>query len=540
MQDVGRHPQKSDDCATSSGRFGFYQETGKPGAEAEANREERPSEENSRSIWFGQLHKETANSQSGDGEAQHQTESKEATIQSPSTRKGDDNQTVDYLSTLPARQRELFRRIQQQQREPSAFPSADASPVGESNQPDEKWYSSDEEENGKSISDLIKREPDASSSGNDTTSASGSILPSLSLNALENINVAEIAKALSTLQHNQTAVSEDSSADGSRRDPRTRDPRMRGNQSQSMSASTDMGDVDLRVPVGPNRSSTQQQDVDLRLTGRSLSGDVDFRSGLTPLGRLGSADVGSSDIDLRKLGLAFQSSSTVHRPVPEIDASFDSHPPIEYRVRIVDYVPLDYSLIRVHADWAHLDPRQQKSFSGDSSVRDFTVSEPPSIPLGPASPDPTPPMSATTPVHGRHSDVEQSMSYNSYRPAANDPRTRDPRRSAAVAANASPVHSQTHMPEKRGLLGVAPPGMLPFVGRGHNAPSHDIPYDSYGMANAPYGEDRGYMEPNSGRDQTSRPIENRRDPRQRMRSAPIGEAPARSYTPPPTSDRSYR
>lgn len=254
-----------------------------------------------------------------------------------------------------------------------------------------------------------------------------------------------------------------------------------------------MGDVDHRVPQ-------VRQDVDLRVGNRISSADTDLRSGLAPLSS-NLDEIGSSDIDLRRLPLL--PFAPVVAPIyssvaREIEASYDSHPPIEYNVYVVDYIPLDYSLIRVHADWSHLDPRQQKSHA---TVRDFTSSEPPSIPLsgnlsGPASPDPPAPSP-------RHYDPPEATPYPPIRAAPNDPRARDPRRAAAAERLAGPPPPGS-IPDPRGkpgLLGAAPPGMIPFKGKS------DVVL----------------------------PAENQRDPRQRLRNLASGisqSPPQRSYTPP--------
>ena len=148
-------PQERNDDSTTR-RVGFYQDTA--GSEAEPGRGEQP-EENSRSIWFGQLRQEKGNERSGSHnplEEQHSRERVEETHRSPLVAtKEEEHKTVDYLSTLPARQRQLYRRIQQQQREPaSTHEGIDAANL--KNSLDDKWYSSDEEENSESITDLLK------------------------------------------------------------------------------------------------------------------------------------------------------------------------------------------------------------------------------------------------------------------------------------------------------------------------------------------------------------------------------------------------
>ena len=196
-----------------SRRIGFYQETVEPSAEVENS---RSPEGNSRSIWFGQLRQDATD-----------------TAGIPESKKNEpevaDTNPVDYLSTLPARQRQLYLRIQQQQREPSSI-TAEAIHPEDEKPADDKWYSSDEEENGtKSMSDLSKsnRNP-AESSG--TKDSSGSVsVADLNLSSLDNINVADIAKVLSTLKQDpaSSAPEDTPPADGGRRDPRIRDPRMR-------------------------------------------------------------------------------------------------------------------------------------------------------------------------------------------------------------------------------------------------------------------------------------------------------------------------
>lgn len=454
-------------------RIGFYQETVEPPAEVEIS---RSPEGNSRSIWFGQLRQDAADVAGNPESKKNEAESADAN-------------PVDYLSTLPARQRQLYLRIQQQQREPSSI-AGDAAHPEDEKAADDKWYSSDEEDNGGGKSDLSKSTRNAAESSAVKDSSGSVSVGDLNLSSLENINVAEIAKVLSTLkQDTASSTPEDTPpADGGRRDPRMRDPRMRLQPQPS-----NMGDVDHRVP--PVR-----QDVDLRVSNNRISsGDTDLRSGLAPLSS-NLDEIGSSDIDLRRLPLlpfkpvvapAYSSSAAM-----EIEASHDSHPPIEYIVYVVDYIPLDYSQIRVHADWSHLDPRQQKSHV---TVRDFTSSDPPSIPLsgnfsGPVSPDPPAPSP-------RQYDPPEAAPYPAVRSAPNDPRARDPRRAAAAERQASSPGGSIPDPRgKPGLLGAAPPGMVPLKGK------TDVVL----------------------------PVENRRDPRQRLRTlaAGITQSPQRSYTPP--------
>lgn len=488
--------RNDDNGSSSERRVIFYQEIQAP--EKDQDREE----ENSRSIWFGQLRQETKIEERDmlRGPTEHNLDfrSEQEHPHSPPTTNTRENHT-DYFSALPARQRQLFRRIQQQQREPIPIQEG-GNLESEKILTDEKWhvYSSDEEENEKSISDIFKSMPQKPEMRTEKDACSQ--LPNLNLSSLENINVAEIAKALSTLQQSQTSsnTTDDVSSESestSRRDPRKRDPRMRN---ISTAPTSSMGDVDLRLStVQLGIPSLQPQDVDLRLISQSNT-DVDLRS-LAPLGNL--EDVGSSDIDLRRLGLPFKPTQH-HIPIrefqtPQLQASFSSHGPIEYQVSVVDFTPLDYSSVRVHSEWAHLDPRQQKG-RDLSEIRDFTNTDTPSIPLGPASPDPIPPATQSTQVRRYETD-------SAVRLAPNDPRARR-----------TPSHQQPNQgQEKRGLLGVAPPGMLPFFSRTGDTDSRtgDSNYNNY-TSYAERDFDIGRIA-----EQQTRNTENRRDPRQRLRNS---------------------
>ncbi len=523
-----QQPQDRNDDNTSTRRVGFYQDT--VASEIEHGRGEQ-LEENSRSIWFGQLRQEMTNDRSSPQalHEEHPTEKlEEATRFSPVAIKEEEIKTVDYLSTLPARQRQLYRRIQQQQREPASTHEG-VDPASQKNSLDDKWYSSDEEGNNESITDLlksIKQKPEVQGDKD----GSGPPMTNLNLTSLENINVAEIAKALSTLQQSQTSFTEGGpslTADTSRRDPRTRDPRVRS--SQVVTTVVGMGDVDFRVPA------SSRQDVDLRLDNR-IAADVDLRSGLGPLGNFD--DIGSSDIDLRRLALPFKSTNVHTR---EIEASVNSRPLKEYQVCLVDCVPLDYSLIRVQADWAHLDPRQQK---GTACVRDFTSTDhTPAIPLGPASPDPIPvaaPIRHCEPEPTTYSPLQQIVrNDSSLRSGPNDPRARDPRRPTVSQSQSTPT---SILPEKRGisgvgLLGAAPPGMIPLLPKGSSIDvTSQETSSSFRQMN--YIDRSVIDEPH--REQQSRQPENRRDPRQRYKNPPaITDSTEQSFTPPP-NERVFR
>lgn len=91
-------------------------------------------------------------------------------------------------------------------------------------------------------------------------------------------------------------------------------------------------------------------------------GDTDLR--LTVGGGPNYADVKSADVDLRQmLSLPFKPAPS-HVPCVEVDASISSHPPLPYKVYIVDVPRPDYTGLKVNkADPQVIsDPRLRKMF----------------------------------------------------------------------------------------------------------------------------------------------------------------------------------
>lgn len=598
-----RNSNGADEALLASGRrLAFYQDTSIADTSAavgtscsNVSTEENRSPENSRSIWFGQLRVADPTDADSVKPASSETASATTLVEESASAQHrtsiEENKSSNYLAKLPRRQRELYLRIQQQQREPVSQ-NADADFIDEDRPADDRWYSSDEEGTGRSFSDIIKsikQKPESqlkvtpSSAATATTTNSmlanahqgdsvKPVVPNLNLGSLDNINVAEIAKALSTLQAVSVSTSSPEEPPpiesvGGRRDPRIRETGIGARtRVPTMPSSASMGDIDLRMQ--------SRLDIDLRIG----SADVDLRSGggsssgviggngiaLAPLGSLD--EIGTADIDLRRFGLPFKPVPS-HAPAREIEASLGSHVPFEYQVHIIDCEPLNYSLIRVRADWAHLDPRLQRDPVGERTSS-YCGSDTPSIPLGPASPDLVMPTRVVhyepeLPVVGAASTAPTTIA----RRPPNDPRTRDPRRAAAAAA-ASPlpmasnpvnaVQQQTaSIPDSRGklgLLGAAPPGMMPYGNKSESSveaygsggafrasPSgpYDRIYESSGGGLGPVASGAA-----TGGGQHSPRAENLRDPRQRLRNPVstmvVADTDARSYTPPPPNERLFR
>lgn len=431
---------ESEQSPRFASRPSFYEEVA-IGHAAEEVKEGKQGEENSRSIWFGTLASNEAKSDSPAEPA------KTEPFRSPAY---DEDFRQPPVHSLPARQRQLYRRIQQQQREPLAA-GQDASLVKEERAANEKWYSSDEEEEvDKSLASLAKSIHGDGDPRRDVSSSSF-----VNADSAHETNAVEVAKALSGYPPLQKTDGPGEAP--TKRDPRMRDPRKR-------SADVSASDVDLRTfaPV------SSRLDVDLRFESKL---DSDFRHPYAGrMDEMKRPDFGYRAVDSMMQRHAFQ----------EIDASTSSNPATKYQLYPVDVEPIDYGSIKVQADWAHLDPRQQKNWA---SYRSTAAAESANTYYSPASPEP--PSGPPAPMLGR--------AYDSYAPATHgDPRQRDPRGVPLDARGPSgfPVIPHHHVSEPEPFN----PTYVP----------HHRSYPAEHGADAP-------------RD-VHRPVENRRDPRQRFRN----------------------
>ncbi|XP_046399938.1 protein suppressor of sable [Ischnura elegans] len=292
---------------------------------------------------------------------------------------------------LPKKQRELFIRIQQQQRgaDSSQSPSADNNDDEEEGLKEESWYSSDEEAEDRSLTDVLKnlskqppsrmekstpttveslrKEQEQSNDSNSSASklslnSGAKVLETLSLSDLSKIKIsADISKLLSSIRESTSsalsggksptsainelsAASDVDSRPQAARDPRRgipRDPRQqRGASSQNASEvpkdprkKPGMMSPQATPIAYPNPMLSDHGDVDLR---QLPEGDVDLRA---LVGKPRDTDLRSNrpfgDTDLRRpgdgLGLPFRPVAPPE-PATEIDASLNSHPPIPFRL----------------------------------------------------------------------------------------------------------------------------------------------------------------------------------------------------------------
>ncbi|XP_011871701.1 PREDICTED: protein suppressor of sable isoform X2 [Vollenhovia emeryi] len=180
------------------------------------------------------------------------------------------------------------------------------------------------------------------------------------------------------------------------RDPRmSRDPRQRREVEQKPSSPSISSDA-KRESQKPLRLETSiyssgitavdaNMDTDLRTRADQdlRRQDMDFRQRFQS-GDFGDTDLRvKSDVDLRQiLSLPFKPAPS-HIPCTEIDASIASHPPIVYKVYVVDIPRPDYTGLKLTKNDAQVkyDPRLRKIFriSKPEQLADSPMSPPPQI-----------------------------------------------------------------------------------------------------------------------------------------------------------------
>lgn len=259
---------------------------------------------------------------------------------------------------LPKHQRELYRRIQQQQREVKSVKTEEEEAEKESEDyKEEDWYSSEEEEGGKKIEPLtvllnkLKEQPSRQPASPPPAPAPPQILvPPI----LPDIDISAVSKLLSTVR--ETIQQKQQKSEGG---SMTVDGRPVG--------ATPLASAPVLIPPiipppaplipptlnplpplaslisesAPPPEKRRMRDPRLRTS--STEDDVDLRMGPR------------ADVDLRQLPFK---PAPVHTPANEIDASVTSHPPILYRlIPISPPPPPDYT--NVHSKNVN-DPRLKR------------------------------------------------------------------------------------------------------------------------------------------------------------------------------------
>lgn len=221
---------------------------------------------------------------------------------------------------------------------------------------DEKWYSSDEEKGNK-----IKKSP--ASSPVQTLLSPPPPVPVIEPSAvlsrlgdLSKIDISEeVTKLLNTMKNNLNDIKQESSESNDSQKPK--DPRRASLDKLTESPKPHSHKRPPRVSIyecvdGEPTDGRRRLDVDLRKTDFNVSefGDTDLRTST------------SGDIDFR-LGLPFKAIPN-YTPASEIDGSINSHPPITYKLALINIPRPDYTDIRnsTAKSQALSDPRLRKVF----------------------------------------------------------------------------------------------------------------------------------------------------------------------------------
>ncbi|KAL3270850.1 hypothetical protein HHI36_021368 [Cryptolaemus montrouzieri] len=357
----------------------------------------------------------------------------------PETIKNDRTDIAPSLSipsNLPKMQRELYMRIQAQQRENPAQEEKNSVVEDDRELQDTNWYSDDDDDDDENRL-TIKVDNEEFGSGKDKEEdededrdekTEKNSTPSISyfnaapikplevvekLGDLSKINItADITKLLSSLSATLPTISPMVTPREPEKEPR--DPR------QAILAE-DTPSV-LRSPQGPKAVSDPRLSQDPRTSEpprdprRGGLGSAPNRSDKLSIYEQGGLDMedidlridgaddfkGSSrsDVDLRTLGLPFKGMQN-YTPATEIDASFSSHPPISWKVSTVDIPRPDYSGLKLSINDAEKtgDPRLRKIFRLSVEEKDT-----------PTSPKESPRASTTVRIDPRLRKVEDTKS----------------------------------------------------------------------------------------------------------------------------------
>ncbi|KAK9875992.1 hypothetical protein WA026_011093 [Henosepilachna vigintioctopunctata] len=332
-------------------------------------------------------------------------------------------------SNLPKMQRELFMRIQSQQRENPA--QEEMREVEEDRDVQEtNWYSDDDDdddENRLTIKvdneDFVKDKDDEIEEKEEVenTIVLPTIVPSFQpmaaikpsevvekIGDLSKINItADITKLLSTLSGTLPAISP---ILPNKEEKTTKDPRQSTKVAQVQTllpssspcqspphgtVKSTKGVTDPRLSLDPRRNtevSTRDPVAELsrdpRRGGTTISCSKTEKMSIYEQGGMDMEDMdlridmseeykGSSrsDVDLRTLGIPFKGMQN-YTPATEIDASCSSHPPLAWKVSIVDIPRPDYSGLKLSINDAEKtgDPRLRKIFRLSIEEKDTPTS----------------------------------------------------------------------------------------------------------------------------------------------------------------------
>lgn len=224
---------------------------------------------------------------------------------------------------------------------------------------DEKWYSSDEEKCMKRKSPVESPIPLSPQSVTPVPQVIETASVLSKLGDLSKIDISEeVTKLLHTMKNNlqeSKSTEKVEKSDILRRDPRNSAKKSPDRKTSEFNKT--ISNKSSRVSIyecieGEPTDGRRRSDVDLRQNDFKLPtfGDTDLRQ------------TSGGDIDFR-LGLPFKPLPN-YTPASEIDGSFNSHPPISYKLLTIDIPRPDYTDIRnsTAKSQALLDPRLRKVF----------------------------------------------------------------------------------------------------------------------------------------------------------------------------------
>lgn len=219
-------------------------------------------------------------------------------------------------------------------------------------------------------------------------------------------------------------------------------------------------DTDLRTKT--DQDLRRRQDMDFRQRFQTGFGDTDLRV----VGANFTDASTKSDVDLRQiLSLPFK-PAPAHMPCTEIDASIASHPPITYKVYVVDIPRPDYTGLKLTKNDAQVkfDPRLRKIFRIGKSelVTDSPMSPPPASSIKPETPK-SPPQIRSDPrrktLEAAASAASSQSANVSVMPKGMQPMDMGPNMAAGLGPGG--------MPAPPGAPPPGPGGMMPPMGPGH-------------------------------------------------------------------------
>lgn len=324
----------------------------------------------------------------------------------------DESKTIDsdshILSNLTKMHRQLYLRIQSQQRENTPLMNNEYDDIKDDDQNnDEDWYSDDDDEHRLTIK-VDNEEGEAAEQKEEKTEAVLDIPSVPTINSfavkpqevvekigdLSKINItADITKLLSSLSSLPSTQSTKTPETAVSRDPRqTRSQTTINSPSRSPTSSM----TDSAVPLTPRTLFDPRTAQDPKLNQATEAPRDPRRGFLAPTalksekmsiyeqGGLNMEDEDATetykassrpDVDLRTLGLPFKGMDS-YTPATEIDASFRAHIPITWKVIEVDVPRPDYSGLKLSLDDAEKtgDPRLRKIFRLNTEERDTPMS----------------------------------------------------------------------------------------------------------------------------------------------------------------------